>query len=70
MKVQDIVMQLEDGKELTDEQKQFIIDRWQCKPMVKDEKYGSIRCPNCNDVIIYMNVHYCIQCGQRIVAHW
>lgn len=69
MKIQDIVVQLETGKELTDEQKQFIIDKWQRKLMVKDKKYGSLRCPNCNDVITYMSAHYCMQCGQRIVAH-
>lgn len=70
MRVQDIVMQLRMGKDLTEEQKQFIINRWQCEPIVKSEKFGSYRCPNCDAVVTYMNAHYCIQCGQRIVTHW
>lgn len=69
MRIQDIVMQLEVGKDLTDEQKQFIINRWQRKPLIKSEKFGSNRCPNCDAVVIYMNSNYCIQCGQRIVTH-
>lgn len=64
MRVQNIVEQLKNGKELTDEQKQFIINKWTSKPLIKNEKYGSNRCPNCNIVLYYG--HYCMQCGQKI----
>lgn len=69
MTTRDIIIQLEAGKELTDEQKLFIKDKWKRKPLVKNEKYGSMRCPNCDDVITYINACYCSQCGQRISSN-
>lgn len=66
----DIVEAIENNRELTDKEKEFIKEKWEPKPLVKSSDYESMRCPSCNTVILYGNGHFCIQCGQKIVLHW
>lgn len=67
MRAKDVLQQLRDNN-LSDNARQFLIDRLEAKPLVKNPKYGSMRCPNCDDVIPYISGNYCMQCGQRILT--
>lgn len=63
----DIVNKLFDNKILSNEEIDFIKDKWSSKMIVKDNKYHSPRCPSCNTIILYKSGHYCVQCGQKLI---
>lgn len=76
MKTKHVVFGLESLKRrsLIDSNSQeianFVIKKWTSEPLIKDEKYGSMRCPSCNAVINYKTGHFCVECGQKLVLHW
>ena len=65
MRTKDALLNLKNNN-IDEDTRQFLIQKLEAKPPVLNEKYGSLRCPCC-DIIIVATFHkYCHQCGQRI----
>ena len=61
-----IALQKLQNDNIDEETKEFLIQKLTAKPLVKDDRYCSIRCPNCNTTMVSIFDKYCRQCGQRI----
>jgi tRNA(Ile2) C34 agmatinyltransferase TiaS len=61
-----IALQNLKNNNIDDEIKDFLIQKLTPKPLVLNDQYGSIRCPNCNTTMISLFDKYCRQCGQRL----
>ena len=46
--------------------KEFLIQKLTAKPLVKNDRYCSLRCPCCDTAMVSLFDKYCRQCGQRI----
>ena len=65
MKTKDALCNLKSNN-IDDETKEFLIQKLTAKPLVLNDRYCSIRCPNCNTTMVSLYDKYCRQCGQRI----
>lgn len=65
MKTKDALRNLKNNI-IDDETKDFLIQKLTAKPLVLNDLYCSIRCPNCNTTRVSIYDHYCRLCGQRI----
>lgn len=59
-----------ENNNIDEETRDFLIQKLSFKPLVKDDRYCSLRCPCCNTTKVTMFDKYCRQCGQRIEGKW
>ena len=65
MKTKNALQNLKNNN-VDEETKDFLIQKLTAKPLMLDDKYCSIRCPNCRTTLVSVYDKYCRQCGQRI----
>ena len=65
MRVKIVLRNLKNNN-IDEETKEFLIQKLEAKPLIKDDYYCSLRCPCCNTTMVSIFDKYCRQCGQRI----
>lgn len=61
-----IALQNLKNNNIDEETKEFLIQKLTAKPLVKNDRYCSLRCPCCDTTMVSLFDKYCRQCGQRI----